>query len=141
MQVRDVETGFVIRLSRGEKVMETLAAFCATRGIQSGFFHALGAVERTALGYYDLGKRAYFFKDIPEIREVASMSGNIALVDGTPFIHAHAVLSATELSLQCLGGHVKEATVAVTLEVHLTPFNTPLSRQYDEETGLKLLSL
>lgn len=141
MQVRDVETGFMLKLSRGEKVMETLAQFCEKRAIKGGFLHALGAVKNTEIGYYSLEKREYFFKTIPEEREVASMTGNIALVDGKPFIHAHAVLSAMDEGLSCIGAHIKEAEVAVTLEVYLTPFATPFARAYDEETGLKLLQL
>lgn len=141
MEVRDVESGFMIKLSRGEKVIESLTSFAEKRGLKSGFFHGLGAVKNAELGYYDLKKREYFFKKFPEDREVASMSGNIALVDGKPFIHVHAVLSSMTDALDCVGAHIKEAEVAVTLEVYLTPFATPFVREYDEETGLKLLRL
>jgi predicted DNA-binding protein with PD1-like motif len=141
MQVKDVEKGFMIKLERGERVMETLTAFCASRGIAAGVLSAVGAVKNAELGYYDLAKREYFFKKFAEDREVASMSGNVALVEGKPFIHAHAVLSAMTDSLDCVGAHIKEAEVAVTLEVYLTPFDTPMSREYDEATGLKLLNL
>lgn len=141
MQVKDVETGFLIKLERGEKVMATLTEFCASRGISGGILQAVGAVKNAELGYYNLEKREYFFKTLGEDREVASMSGNIALVDGKPFIHAHAMLSAMDEALSCAGGHVKEAEVAVTLEVFLSPFNTPVSRVLDDAIGLKLLNL
>lgn len=141
MKVRDVETGFVIKLERGEKVLATLIDFCEKRGIKGGVLHAIGAVKNTEIGYYNLEKREYFFKLIPEDREVASMTGNIALVDGKPFIHAHAVLSSMDDALSCIGAHIKEAEVAVTLEVYLTPFPVAFERKYDEDTGLKLLSI
>jgi len=141
MKVKDVESGFVIKLERNERVMETLTNFCTERSIKGGFFHALGAVKNTEIGYYNLEKREYFFKKIPEDREVASMTGNIALVDGKPFIHAHAVLSAMDDTLSCVGAHIKETEVAVTLEVYLTPFASAFTREYDEETGLKLLKI
>jgi len=141
MEVRDVEIGFMIKLARGERVMETLLAFCEKRGIKSGVFNAIGAVKNTEIGYYNLEKREYFFKKIAEEREVASMTGNIAEVEGKPLIHAHAVLSAMDDTLSCVGAHIKEAEVAVTLEVFLTPFALPLARAYDEATGLKLLQL
>lgn len=121
--------------------MQTLTDFCVARGINAGVLHAVGAVKNTEIGYYSLAKREYFFKTFAEDREVASFTGNIALVEGKPFIHAHAVLSAMDDSLSCVGAHVKEAEVAVTLEVYLTPFPTPFVREYDEETGLKLLKL
>jgi len=141
MEVRDVEVGFMIKLVRGERVMEELLHFCEKRGIKSGVFTAIGAVKNTEIGYYNLGKREYFFKTIADEREVASMTGNIAEVEGKPLIHAHAVLSAMDDTLSCIGAHIKEAEVAVTLEIFLTSFTVPLSRTYDEATGLKLLQL
>ena len=139
MKVRDVETGFVILLERNERVLESLTDFCARRSIKSGFFHALGAVKNAEIGYYSLEKREYFFKNFPEDREVASMTGNVALDNGKPFIHVHAVLSSTDESLSCIGGHLKECEVAVTLEIYLTPFVSPISRELDDAVGLKLL--
>ncbi len=141
MEVRDVEIGFMIKLARDERVMETLLQFCEKRGIKSGIFNAIGAVKNTEIGYYNLEKREYFFKKITDEREVASLTGNIAEVDGKPLLHAHAVLSAMDDSLSCIGAHIKEAEVAVTLEIFLTPFALPMTRAYDETTGLKLLQL
>ena len=141
MEIRDVDIGFMIKLSRGEKVLESLVQFCEKRGIKGGIFNAIGAVKNTEIGYYNLEKREYFFKNFPDEREVASMTGNIAEAEGKLVIHAHAVLSAMDDSLACVGAHIKEAEVAVTLEVFLTPFAVPMSRIYDEETGLKLLEL
>ncbi len=64
MKVKDVESGFVIKLERGERVIETLTNFCVERSIKGGFLHALGAVKNTEIGYYHLAKREYFFKKI-----------------------------------------------------------------------------
>ena len=141
MKIRDVEKGFVIKLERGEDMLVTLTQFCESRGVQSGIFRGIGAVERVKIGYYDLPKREYFFRDEPGVFEVASMQGNIALVDGKPFIHAHAVLSRCDETLECIGAHIKEAFVAVTLEIFLTPFDVPLKRAMDDSIGLKLLDL
>jgi predicted DNA-binding protein with PD1-like motif len=141
MHVKDVEAGFMIRLERGDELIASLVDFAQKRGIQSGFFHGLGAVKNVEIGYYPLETREYVFKKFPEDREVASMSGNIALVDGKPFVHAHAVLSACDDSLSCIGGHIKSAEVAVTLEILLTPFTGAIERKLDENIGLKLLDL
>lgn len=141
MKVLPTERGYLITLSRGEKVREALTALCKKEGIFSGVFHAIGAVEDAEIGYYDLSTRSYFFKTFREAMEVASMIGNVAEVDGAPFLHIHAALSKMDESLACVGAHIAEATVAVTLEVFLTPFSVPVKRVYDEETGLKLLSL
>ena len=131
----------IIALDRGDNVIETITKYCAEKGITSGVFTGIGAVERVKIGYYDLEKREYFFRDEPGVFEVASMNGNVALVDGKPFIHAHAVLSRCDETLECIGAHIKEAFVAVTLEVFLTETDIPLRREYDENIGLKLLQI
>lgn len=141
MRSRDVEQGFIIRLEKGEKLIATLADFCETEGIKGATFTGIGAVEKVKIGYYDLPKREYVFRDEPSVFEVASMQGNVALVDGKPFIHAHAVLSRCDETCECIGAHIKEAYVAVTLEVFLTPFDVPLSRKLDDAIGLKLLDI
>ncbi|MEK7098270.1 MAG: hypothetical protein AAB908_00040, partial [Patescibacteria group bacterium] len=60
-----------------------------------------------------------------------------------PFVHCHAVLSgiAPGTENHPIGGHVFEAKVAVTLEVHLVAFNENVMRELDNDIGLKLLDL
>ncbi|MEK7601269.1 MAG: PPC domain-containing DNA-binding protein [Patescibacteria group bacterium] len=150
MKYTKTEKGIIIVLARGENVIETLTAFCAENKIIAGVFQGIGAVERVKIGYYDLGKKEYFFRDLSAcnaqadeagVFEVASMQGNVALVDGKPFIHAHAVLSRCDATCECIGAHIKEAFVAVTLEIYLTPLDVVVSRKLDEAIGLKLLDI
>lgn len=131
---------YLLRLERGEDVLLAIAAFCKQKGILSASFRAIGAVENARIGFYNLAEKKYGDITYKEAREVASMTGNIAQVDGAPFIHAHAVL--TDMSKnESIGGHVFEANVAVTLEVHLVAFNESISRELDADIGLKLLNL
>lgn len=134
---------YILRLTRGEDVLPAIIAFCKSENIASGSFRAIGAVENAKVGYYDLAVKNYGSKVYPDAMEVASMTGNIALVDGEPFVHAHVVLSgiATGTENNTVGGHLFEAIVAVTLEVHLEAFSEPLERVLDDTIGLKLLSI
>ena len=141
MKAIQTDKNFIIKLARGDELIATLTQFCEVRGINAAVFNGIGAVERVKIGYYDLGKKEYFFRDESGIFEVASMQGNVALVEGKPFIHVHAVLSRCDESLECIGAHIKEAFVAVTLEVLLAPLNASLSRAHDENIGLKLLDI
>lgn len=131
---------YFLRLMKDEDVLPSIADFCARKGIQSGSFKAIGAVKEAKIGFYDLAARKYGSFDYPEEREVASMTGNVSHVDSKPFVHVHALLSDMK-SNSPIGGHVFEAKVAVTLEVHLTAFNESIQRALDDEIGLKLLDL
>lgn len=134
---------YILRLLRGEDVLPSIVAFCKRKGILSGSFRAIGAIEESKIGYYDLASKKYGQKEYADAMEVASMIGNVAQVDGEPFVHCHAVLSgiAPGTENESIGGHVFEAKVTVTLEVHLVAFNEQISRELDEDIGLKLLKL
>lgn len=137
------KTDCILRLSRGEDIIPAIITFCKKENIRSGSFRAIGAVENADVGYYDLASKQYGSKKYSEAMEVASMTGNIALVDGEPFVHAHVVLSGISAGTEntTIGGHLFGAIVAVTLEVHLEAFSEPIERIMDETIGLKLLNL
>lgn len=136
-------TDYVLRLTRGEDVIPALTTFCINEQLVSGSFRAIGAIENAKVGYYNLADKKYGSRMYPEAMEVASMVGNIALVEGEPFVHVHVVLTgiAEGSENQAIGGHLFGAIVAVTLEVHLETFSEPLERAMDETIGLKLLAL
>jgi len=145
MRAREVtpREHYIIRLMRDEDVIATLTDFCNKEGITSGSFRAIGAVKDSTIGYYDLAKKEYGKIVYPHEMEVASMTGNVALVDGTPFLHVHAILTDMQKGKenQPIGGHVFAAKVAVTLEVHLETFDENIERELDEDIGLKLLNI
>lgn len=134
---------YFLRLERGEAVLPAIVDFCTRKGILSASFRAIGAVEHSKIGYYDLAIKKYGQREYAEAMEVASMTGNVVRIDGAPFVHCHAVLSgiAAGSENQPVGGHVFEAKVAVTLEVHLVAFNENIMRELDDDIGLKLLKL
>lgn len=138
-----LKTSYCIRLARGEEVMASLKDFCKRENIVSGSFRAIGAVEKANVGYFDRTTREYGSVVYPDVMEVASLIGNVALVEGEPFIHAHVVLTKAVQGMenQAWGGHLFDATVAVTLEIYLDSFTESVERVMDESIGLKLLAL
>lgn len=133
----------MLRLQKDEDVILAITDFCERKGILSASFRAIGAVKQAKVGYYDLDAKKYGSILYADEREVASMTGNVTQVEGKPFVHMHAVLSGIKKGIenQPVGGHVFEAKVAVTLEVELTAYNEAISRELDDEIGLKLLNL
>ncbi len=141
MRHRREDTLDVIVLARGESLIESLTTLAAQEGITHASFQGIGAVEDVTIGYYELATKEYHFNTYTETFEVASMQGNIALVEGKPFVHVHAVLSRCDETLGCIGGHIKDARVAVTLEIHLRRGVEAITRLPDDTIGLKLITL
>ena len=129
---------YQLRLERGEDILATLTAFCAEKRIGSAHMSAIGAIENAVVGAYLLHDKKYINTTYPGIWEVCSFVGNVALVDGQPFIHAHVVISNEKN--ETIGGHLFGGTVGVTLEVSIQAHAKPIVRILDESIGLKLLS-
>ena len=132
-------TNYIIRLDAGEKIVATLLSLCERDGIGSGFFNGLGAVGESELGHFDPATGDYSWVKLSGPYEIVSLYGNITVVDGKPFIHAHAALSDNTFAVR--GGHLREAFVSVTCEITLTRFRDDIGRKKDEATGLFLLDL
>lgn len=138
MQYTTKEKTHIIKLEKGENVMETLTTYCKEHKIKNGYFRGIGAVEYVKCGYYALDEKTYHFTEYNALYEVVSATGNVMLKDDEPFIHLHAVF--TDTTNQAFGGHVEEMRVGVTLEIILEELDTSISREYDEEIGLFLIS-
>ncbi|HET8728528.1 MAG TPA: PPC domain-containing DNA-binding protein [Alphaproteobacteria bacterium] len=122
----------------GADPMAGIRDFARRHGIVAASFQAIGAFEHAVLGFFDFERRDYLRIEVAEQTEVVSLTGNVALKDGEPVLHVHAVLGKRDG--QAVAGHLLEATVRPTLEVMLSDLPAHLARAHDEATGLPLLS-
>jgi len=129
---------FVLRLDRGQELINSLKKFCEEQNIKSGVFSGIGAAHSVILSAYDLDKREYFDSRIEEGLEISSLHGNISQLDNKVFIHAHGVFS--DFDTRCHAGHVKELIVAATGEILLEKFEGKIEREFDKNIGLNLIS-
>src|SRR3954469_6567726 len=136
-----IHNGYFLVFERGEELFSTLSRFCENNDIHWARFNAIGAVENVEIGYYDLPNRQYVFRAEAGPFEVANLDGNITELEERPLIHAHGVFSRCDETLECLGGHIRRAQVAVTLEICLWEVTQPLLREFDDDTGLNLISV
>ena len=139
MESKKIENGYVLRLTRGEELLETLQKFCSDNSIVGGWFTGLGSTDHAKVAYYDIGKKEYMVKEFPGPLEVANLTGNIAQKDGATVLHVHGTFGQTDYA--AVAGHIDHLKVGPTLEIYLQPFTTEISRQKDETTGLNLLDL
>ena len=139
MQYRKVESGYFLRLEKGEEVLSSIVQFAAKENIGSGAFFGLGAINNFELGYYDLKSRRYEKEKFEEDMEVGNITGNIASSDGKPFVHTHVTVSGKDL--KAYTGHLFTAEVALTLEIFVFTASVEIERKMDAATGLNLLDL
>lgn len=130
---------YVLVLEKGEEAASSLLQFAKRERLAASQLTAIGGFSDMVLGFFDRGTKQYKKIPIQEQVEVLSLSGDIALENGEPKVHAHVVVGKADGS--AFGGHLLEAHVWPTLEVLLSEAPAHLQRELDEETGLPLIRL
>ena len=133
------EKTFALVFDPGDEAMEELTNFAKENGLSAARFTAIGAFSDATLGYFDMEKKEYKKIPVDEQVEVLSLVGDVALFEGEPKLHAHAVLGRSDGTTR--GGHLLGAHVQPTLEVVIVESPEHLRRETDEETGLPLLAV
>ncbi len=139
MQYKRFDSTYMLRIDRGEEIMECLTRLCAGEGIRLARVSAIGAVDSAALGVYDLEAQAYRREDLAGFMEIASLSGSVTFMDGKPYLHLHAVLAGQDHAVH--GGHVLSLRVGATCEMFVTVMDGEVGRRRDEGLGINLWDL
>lgn len=130
--------GDLLVVNRGEEVMSKLMDYAREHNLKSAWVSGLGGTGATTLGFYNIETKEYEWTDYPKPMEIMNLTGNLSWVEGEPFWHVHGTFSGRDL--QAVGGHVNRLVVGLTCELLITPLEAPLTRSFDDDTGLKLLS-
>ena len=139
MKYQKMDSIYIIRLERGEKIIERLLEFCEKEKIKAGYFNGLGAVNEIELGHFDLTTKKYTLLNLSGQFEIASLHGNISTFENKSYIHAH--ITVGDKKFNSSSGHLKEATISATCEIFLVKVEGQLRRKKDKETELNLLDI
>lgn len=139
MNVSQHGNSYYVQVTKGERVIASLTAFAKEHGLGAGTISGIGALTDVELGFYELGTKTYHRETFSDAFELLNLTGNISVVDGEPFVHAHVTLGDAEYRAR--GGHLFEAEVEVTGEFVVTPLEGTVQRDMDEQIGLKLWCL
>ncbi|EQC48875.1 PF03479 domain protein [Bacteriovorax sp. BSW11_IV] len=130
---------YIVRIDKDENLFEKLIEFAKKENLTSGHISGIGALKDVELGFYHLDKLEYHKKKFTDDYELLGLEGNLSHMDGEPFFHIHATLGDSEF--KAFGGHVFDATVAVTCEVNFRVFDELVERKLNSCIGLKHLEL
>lgn len=129
---------FAVILRIGDEAMSCLQDFAINERISAAQLTAIGAFSKAQLAYFDWEQKRYLPIPVGEQVEVASLVGDIAVNEGKPSVHVHAVLGRRDGT--ALAGHLQEGYVRPTLEVIVTESPAHLRKVKDSESGLALIS-
>jgi len=132
------EKVYSIVFYKGDEVMSGLTDFAIAQHVTDAHFTAIGAVNGATLAWLNLEKKLYKPIPVDTQVEVVSLIGDVAMFNGKPVLHMHAVLAKPDGST--VAGHVFALHVNPTVEVFLTANTTPLQKRPDDASGIKVIA-
>jgi uncharacterized protein len=138
--VDDKPKTFVLVFETDDELARGLTQFAIEQKLASASFKAIGALSSVKLGWLNWETKQYEpAVSLREQVELLSLIGDVALKDGQPQVHAHAVIGKRDGTAH--GGHLLEAHVRPTCEVVLTESPAHLRKEFDPAAGIALIKL
>ncbi len=136
MEYRKFGNKYVMRIDKGEEIVETLKTFCEDEQITLGWVKGIGAVNKATVGLFETGSKKYHSIQLEGDHEITSLMGNISTMDGEVYLHLHINLSDEKYNTR--GGHLTSAVISGTGEIVVEVIEGSVDRQFSEEIGLNL---
>lgn len=136
MEYRRFGDTILVRLERGEELLEQLARLAQAERIPLASVQGLGAVDRFTVGVYNVEEQVYRSREYTGSYEIVSLTGTVDTMQGQFYCHLH--MSAADGEGTVRGGHLNRATISATCELVLRCIDGAIDRQRDAATGLNL---
>jgi uncharacterized protein len=139
MNYKQIHNKVIVRIDKGEELIESLKTLCKKLDIKLGSIIGIGATDKVTVGLMNTKTKKYQSKEFTGDHEITSLIGNITTMNGDVSLHLHITLCNVEH--KALGGHLTNAVISATFEGIIEIIDGVITRERDEETGLNLLSM
>lgn len=136
MEYRQFGNHYVVRIDKGEEVLEKIEELCRKENIKLGSAVGLGAANRIIIGLFDTTTKEYKKTELTGPMEITSLVGNISTKNGETYLHFHINVCDTDMNVH--GGHVNACYISATCEITVTRMEGTVEREMSEEIGLNL---
>lgn len=139
MKYQRFEQTIIVRMDKGEDIVEQVKNVALKERIKLASISALGAINEFTVGVFKTKEKKYYANEFKGDFEIVSLTGTINTMNDEYYSHMH--LSAGNDQGQVFGGHLNKAIVSATCEMVIQIINGEVDRYFDEEVGLNLLKL
>ncbi len=136
MDYRRFGETLVVRMDRGEEILEQLKALAEKEHIALASVEALGAVNDFTVGVYNTAEKKYYSNHFEGAYEIVSLTGTVSTMDGQVYLHLH--MSAGDEKGAVYGGHLNRAVISATCEMVVRVIDGTVERYHDPKIGLNL---
>ena len=139
MDYKRFGTKILVRLDKGEEIIESLRRLCREADIRLATISGVGALDHVSVGLFEQTTQRYQTKEFSGSMEITSLSGNVTQMKGEVYLHLHIVL--TDASYVAFGGHLNMGRIGATAELVIDLIDGQVDRERDEAVGLNLIKL
>lgn len=139
MQYKQFNNKVIVRIDKGEELVESLKTLCKTLDIKLGSIQGIGATDKVTVGLMNTKTQKYQSKEFTGDHEIAPLIGNITRMNGEVYLHLHVTICNVEH--KALGGHLSSAVISATFEGIIDIIDGQVNREHNPEVGLNLLKL
>ena len=136
MEYKRFENTIVVRIDRGEEILEKIKEIALKENIKLANINALGATNYFTVGVFNVDEKKYYANSFKGNFEIVSLTGTINTMNDEFYTHIH--MSAGNDKGEVFGGHLNRAIVSATCEMVINIIDGKVDRYFDEEVGLNL---
>jgi len=128
---------YVFRVKPDEELLYSISQYCKSNRITSAvIIGIIGSLQSVKLGFLKELPGKYETEDFQGPLEIVCAQGTVATYRNEFALHIHILVSDEN---RAVGGHLTEAHVFSTAEVVIAQLDQPITRRFDDYTGLKEL--
>lgn len=139
MKYKRFDKTIVVRIDRGEEILDKIRELAIAENIKLASVTALGATNDFTVGVFNTAEKKYYANEFKGAFEIVSLTGTINTMDGEFYTHIH--MSAGNEKGEVFGGHLNRAVVSATCEMIVTVIDGEVDRYHDDDVGLNLFKL
>ncbi len=139
MKYKRFDKTIVVRIDRGEEILDKIRELAIAENIKLASVTALGATNDFTVGVFNTDEKKYYANEFKGAFEIVSLTGTINTMDGQFYTHIH--MSAGNDKGEVFGGHLNRAVVSATCEMTVTVIDGEVDRYRDDDVGLNLFKL
>jgi uncharacterized protein len=130
---------YALVLAVDDETVSEITAFAKRENVTAARLTGIGGFSQATLGYFNRDKKQYEPLAINEQVELLSVVGDIALREGQPLLHAHALVGHRDGTVT--GGHLIMGRVWPTLELFVDVYPYQLQKRPQADLGIATIDL
>ena len=137
MEYRKFNNSYVIRINKGEEIVEKLKELCKKEDIKVAEITGLGASNLVEIGLFNVNTKEYKTTTFEGMFEITSLIGNATRKDGEVYLHLH--INVSDETGNTKGGHLVRCNISATSEIIVNKIEGNVDRKLSDEIGLNLM--